>query len=459
MPEISRRDALTAAALLPLASPALAQAPSRTEREVARRPLFGAVEWRLANGLRVVLAENRRAPVAAHYLYVAAGAGDDPAGRSGVAHFLEHMAFKGSPNVPSGAFTRVVANEGGQDNAFTSRDVTGYFQIVEASRLPLMMRLEADRLGGVLMPEGEVEPERGVILEERRSRVVANPRARFMEAFDAAMWGPQHWRGRPLIGWEEEIRAISRQDMLDFNARFYGPGNCVLVVAGDVREAELRRWADEFYGPIPARAPATRTRAEPPARSPQARIEARDAAVREPSFIQAFAAPSATWGDTALADPLEVVAHALGGGTGSRLHGALVETGLAVGAGASYDGDAYGVGSLMLFATPRPGVTPAQLEHALRDTVERLVGEGVSEAETRRAIRQMTVGNLLALDGLGAAPRMIGGSLAIGLPLEDVEFWAEKLARVTAGQATRAARAVLRDNPVGTAGWLLPAGA
>ena len=152
-------------------------------------------------------------------------------------------------------------------------------------------------------------------------------------------------------------------------------------------------------------------------------------------------------------------AHALGGGTGSRLHGALVESGLAVGAGASYDGDAYGVGSLTVFATPRPGVTPAQLEHALRDTIERLVQEGVSEAETRRGIRQMTAGNLLALDGLGAAPRMIGGSLAIGLPLEDVEFWAEKLARVTAGQATRAARAVLKDNPVATAGWLLPAGA
>ncbi len=460
MPDLSRRDALTAAALLPLATPALAQAPAaRTEREIARRPLFGAVEWKLANGLRVVLAENRRAPVAAHYLYVAAGAGDDPAGRSGVAHFLEHMAFKGSPAVPSGAFSRTVANEGGQDNAFTSRDVTGYFQIVEASRLPLMMRMEADRLGGVLMPAGEVEPERGVILEERRSRVVANPRARFMEAFDAAMWGPQHWRGRPLIGWEDEIRAISRQDMLDFNARHYGPGNCILVVAGDVREAELRRWADEFYGPIPARAPSARDRAAPPARSPEARLVTRDPSVREPSFLHSFAAPSATWGDTAMADPLEIAAHVLGGGTGSRLHAALVETGLAVGAGASYDGDSYGVGSLTLFASPRPGVSPAQVEHALRDAVERLVQEGVTEAETRRAIRQQTAGALLALDGLGAAPRMLGGSLAIGLGLDDVEFWAEKLSRVTAAQASAAARAVLRDNPVNTAGWLLPAAA
>lgn len=476
MPDLSRRAALTGAALLPivppaippLAAPALAQTPpARTEREITRRPLFGAVEWTLPNGLRVVLAENRRAPVAAHYLYVSAGAGEDPAGRSGVAHFLEHMAFKGSPAVPSGAFSRTVANEGGQDNAFTSRDVTGYFQIVEASRLPLMMRMEADRLGGVLMPAEEVEPERGVILEERRSRVVANPRARFMEAFDAAMWGAQHWRGRPLIGWEEEIRAISRQDMLDFNGRFYGPGNCVLVVAGDVREAELRRWSEEFYGPIPARAPATppgpppgrRDRAAPPARAPEARLVVRDPAVREPSFIHSFAAPSATWGETRLADPLEIAAHVLGGGTGSRLHAALVETGLAVGAGASYDGDTVGVGTLSLFATPRPGVTPAQVEHALRDTVERLVQEGITEAETRRAIRQQTAGALLALDGLGAAPRMLGGSLAIGLSLEDVEFWAEKLSRVTAEQATEGARAVLKDNPVNTAGWLLPAGA
>ncbi|MCW8085838.1 insulinase family protein [Roseococcus sp. MDT2-1-1] len=469
MAEMSRRAALKGAAALPLvpqAVPAFASTPAaggaRPDSDptdaprIQERPLFGAVHWTLPNGLRVVLAENRRAPVAAHYLYVSAGAGEDPHGRSGLAHFLEHMMFKGSPNIPSGALSRTVSAEGGQDNAFTSRDVTGYFQIVEASRLPLMMRMESDRLGAVLIPEAEVEPERGVIFEERRSRISANPRARFMERFDAAMWGPQHWRGRPLIGWEDEIRAITREDMVRFHAARYAPSNCVLVVAGDVREADLRRWADEFYGPIPGRADPGRDRAPPPARSPEARLVAQDPAVREASFLRGFAAPSATFGETEMSDPLEVAAHVLGSGPGSRLHAALVETGLAVGAGASYDGDVVGVGTLVVYATPRPGVSPEQIEEAVNRTLGTLVQEGISEGETRRAIRQQTAGALLALDGLGAAPRMLGGSLAIGLPIEAVEFWPQRIAAVTPEAATRAIRGVLSDNPVSTAGWLMP---
>lgn len=456
---IPRRTALKGAAAAslapPLAAPALATITPTPRRPDA--PLFGAVTWTLGNGLRVVLAESRRAPVAAHYLYVAAGAAEDPAGKSGVAHFLEHMMFKGSPHIPSGAFSRTVAREGGQDNAFTSRDVTGYFQIVEASRLPLMMRMEADRLAAPKIPEAEVEPERGVVLEERRQRTDAVPRGRFREAFDAAMWGPQHWRGRPLIGWEDEIRAITRQDMVDFHAAHYAPGNCVLVVAGDVREADLRRWADEFYGPVPAKPFAGRARGPIPAAALETRVERQDPAVREASFLHSYAAPSATWGETTLSDPLEVLAHLLGGGTGSRLHRALVEGGLAVNAGAAYDGDVVGVGSFMLFTTPRPGVARERVEQAIRDEVTRLVQEGATEAERGRSVRQLTAGSLLALDGLGAAPRMLGGALSIGLPLEAVEHWPQRMAAVTLAQVNQAARLVLGTPGVNTAGWLLPA--
>jgi zinc protease len=367
------------------------------------------------------------------------------------------MMFKGSPHIPSGAFSRTVSGEGGQDNAFTSRDVTAYFQIVETSRLPLMMRMESDRLGGALIPEAEVASERNVVLEERRSRTDSVPQGRFRELFDAAMWGPQHWRGRPLIGWEPEIRALDRAALAGFHAAHYTPANCVLIVAGDVREADLRRWAEEFYGPVPGRPVAPRQRPAPPARVVEERLVRRDPAVREASFIRSFIAPSATWGETVHADPLEVVAHVLGGGPGSRLHAALVESGLATGAGAAYDGDVLGVGSLSVFATPRPGITQERIEQAIAGEVARLVQDGVNEAETRRAVRQQTVGALLALDGLGAAPRMIGGSLAIGLPLEDVEHWPARMAAVTPGQASEAARAVLAAAGTSTAGWLLPA--
>jgi len=457
---VTRRTALKGAAAAAVAIPALPAAPALAQAPSRRRPdqpLFGAVTWVLGNGLRVVLAENRRAPVAAHYLYAAAGAGEDPAGKSGVAHFLEHMMFKGSPNIPSGAFSRTVAREGGQDNAFTSRDVTGYFQIVETSRLPLMMRMEGDRLGAPLIPDAEVQSERNVVLEERRQRTDAVPRGRFREAFDAAMWGPQHWRGRPLIGWEDEIRAITRQDMVDFHQAHYAPANCVLVVAGDVREADMRRWSEEFYGPIAVRPKPGRTRNAPPASAPESRLISRDAAVREASFVQSFAAPSATWGETAMADPLEVLAHLLGGGPGSRLHRALVETGLAVNAGAGYDGDVVGVGSLSVYATPRTGTDTARVEEVIAATLARLVQEGATEDEVRRSIRQQTAGALLALDGLGAAPRMLGGALAIGLPIEFVELWPQRMEAVTLAQVNAAARAVLATPSIATAGWLIPA--
>jgi zinc protease len=393
--------------------------------------------------------------VVGHYLFSAAGAGEDPHGTSGTAHFLEHLMFKGSANVASGAFSLAVAREGGQDNAFTSRDVTAYHQTVEASRLALVMRMEADRFAGPLIPPETVEPERAVVLEERRLRTDSNPRARFWEEFEAALWGRQHWHGRPIIGWEEEIRAISRDDLLAFFGQRYAPANAVLVVTGDVREAQLRALVDEYYAPVAARPAAPRDRAPPPAQPAEARLIRHDPAVREASFIRAIIAPSLTWGDAKAAWALEVVAHLLGSGQGSRLHKALVETGLATTASASFDSESVGPASFTLSATARPGTAPEKLEAAVDATVASLLQDGPSEAEMVRSIRQMTAGALLSLDGIGAAPRMLGSALASGLTLETVEFWPRHLRAVTLAEATAAARAVLGGAPAAT-GWLLP---
>jgi zinc protease len=462
MPSVTRRSAIAAATILPvaLATPLATPlaAPAALAPPPPDKPLFGATSWTLANGLRVVFAESRRVPVVAHYLFYGAGGGEDPAGRSGLAHFLEHMMFKGSRNVAPGALSLAVAREGGQDNAFTSRDVTAYHQTVEASRLPLVMRMEADRFAGPLLPEETVEPERAVVLEERRLRTDSNPRARFWEAFEAALWGPQHWRGRPIIGWQDEIRAITRDDMQAFYQHRYAPANAVLVVTGDVREAELRRLAEEFYGPVPARPALPRDRAAPPAAAAEPRLVRQDPAVREASFIRATMAPSLTYGDAQRAWALEVLAHLLGSGQGSRLHKALVETGLATSANASYDSDALGVTSFGISATPRPGIAPERLEAAVEAEVARLLQDGPEEAERARSARQLTAGALLNLDGIGAAPRMLGGALAIGLPLEVVEFWPRHLRAVTLEQVTAAARAVLGEAPTAR-GWLLPGSA
>jgi zinc protease len=289
MPKLTRRTTIAAAIAMPAACslPAAAQTSPPAAPE---RPLFGAKTWVLGNGLKVVLAENRRAPVVAHYVFYGAGSGEDPAGLSGIAHFMEHMMFKGSGNVPSGDFSRLVAREGGQDNAFTSRDATAYFQHVESSRLALMMRMEADRMAGPAFNPDEFEAERNVVLEERRQVIESQPRSLFQESFDAAMWGRQHWRGRPIIGWPEEIRAISRQDMLDFFAARYSPSNATLILAGDVTEARARDLAEATYGLVPARPFTPRARNATPASAVEERLERREAATREAVLMRAIAA-------------------------------------------------------------------------------------------------------------------------------------------------------------------------
>ncbi|CAH0273886.1 pitrilysin family protein [Roseomonas sp. CECT 9278] len=459
MPRLTRRTTLAAAAAALAAAPASARAqaapPAPPVTPMADRPLFGAKQWQLSNGLRVVLAENRRAPVVAQYLFYAAGGAEDPAGRSGVAHFLEHMMFKGSPNVANGEFSRRVGREGGNDNAFTSRDVTAYYQQVEASRLPLIMRMEADRFAAALIPADQVESERSVVIEERRQRTDSSARARFQEAFRAALWGPQTWPGRPIIGWEDEIRAITRDDLVAFYDRFYAPHNATLVVSGAVDEATLRALAEEHYGRVPARPGAARDRARAPATPHEPRLVRREPTAREALLLQAWMAPSLTAGATRHALPLEVLAHLLGSGQGSRLHAALVETGLAVSAGASYDGEAAGETEFMVYAVPRRGVAPERLEQATAAVIATLLADGPTEAEVARSRRQLSSGALLALDGFGAAPRMLGGVLAIGLPTDVVEFWPARLRAVTQAEVTEAARAVL-GTPRVTTGWLLP---
>jgi zinc protease len=461
MTPLTRRAALQAAAAAAAAGtlPADALAQAGAPPATAERPLFGATLRTLPNGLRVAFVESRRAPVVAQYAFVAAGGGEDPPGRSGVAHFLEHMMFKGSPRVASGEFSRRVAREGGVDNAFTSRDVTAYFQHVEASRLDLVAMMEADRFAAARIPEAELESERLVILEERAQRTGSSPRALFYEAFDAAMWGPQHWRGRPIIGWEEEIRAITHDDLVGFFRARYAPGNTVLAVTGAVSPEEFWRVVERHWGALPSGLPVPRDRAPPPPVPPIPRLVRNDPRLRgEATFVRCWQAPSATAGEVRHGEPLEVLRHLLGGGQGSRLHRALVEGGLAVVAGASYDSDVAGATDFDISATPRREVEPARVEDAAVAVVKRLLDEGgPTEAEVARSIRQMTAGALLALDGLGAAPRMIGQALSIGLPIESVEYWPRRLRAVTRDQVAEAAVAVLGRAPSGS-GWLLPEG-
>ena len=443
MPRLTRRGTLALPGLLAL--PAAARIPDR--------PLFGTELSTLPNGLTVARIPRPDSPVAVHMIWVKAGGTQDAEHRSGTAHFLEHMMFKGTPTLRAGGFSRAIARMGGADNAFTTLDVTAYHQEVGADDLETTMRMEADRFVHALIPADQIGPEREVVLEERRQRTDVSPRARFREALTAALWG-DHPRGRPVIGWPDDIRAITRDDLAAFHVGRYAPGNAVLVVQGGPEETPAL--IAEIWGAVPSRAFVPRREPPPPAAPTAPRLEKREAGVAEPSFSRAWIAPSLTTGETRHALPLEVLTGVLGGGPGGRLHRTLVAPGLATSAFAVYDSESAGAGEFVIIAAPRRDVEPGKLEAAIDALLADLLDNGPAEEEVARAIRQATSGALLALDSAQGAARSVGSVLSAGLPLDMAEFWPRELAAVTTPLVHEAARAVLGRGPAIT-GWLLPA--
>ena len=458
---VPRRAAMKVAASAIAAAAAGRSLPSRAQpagAPPADAPVFGARLATLANGLTVVSLESRRAPVAAQMVWYKVGSADEPQGLSGMAHFLEHLMFRGTPSVPSGQFSRRVARVGGNDNAFTSFDYTAYHQQVARESLPLIMAMEADRMQSILLDPATIDTERGVILEERRQVIDNVPRARFREQFNATSY-INHPYGRPVIGYEHEIRTIPRDALAAFHASHYAPNNAILMLSGAVSAEDALRLAEQHYGAIPAKQIAPRKRPDEPLPVAERRLSLRDPRTAEPSVSRAWLAPSfVSTGllpdGTRHALGLEVAAHILGGGPGSRLYAALVETGLSTGAGAWYTGESVDPTDFGAAATCRQGTEPAKLEAALDAALARFIEEGASEAETQRAIRQMTEGAIFARDSLMGGARVVGAALAVGMSLASVETWPAQIRGVTAAQVTEAARAVLARPAV--TGWLLP---
>jgi zinc protease len=342
------RSAVLALAFLLLAALFSGQASAR---------VFNPETFTLANGMQVVVVPNHRVPVVTHMVWYKVGAADEPAGRSGIAHFLEHLMFKGTKTLGPGEYSRILARNGGRENAFTSADYTAYFQTVALDRLELVMKMEADRMTNLVLTEKEVEPERLVILEERRQRIDNNPSSRLREIVDATLFLNHPYR-IPVIGWEHEIRGLKLDDILSFYRHNYAPNNAILVVAGDITAAKLRPLAEKYYGVIPAvpRGPRVRT-GEPPNHASR-QVVLRDARVRQPAWSRSFLAPGYLVGATEHAYALEVLSEILSGGATSRLYRALVVEGkLAVSAGAMYDPDGLGPSRFVFYASPRPGVT------------------------------------------------------------------------------------------------------
>jgi zinc protease len=421
----------------------------------ARAQRFGAESFTLDNGMQVVVVPNHRVPAVMQMVWYKLGGADDPPGKSGVAHFLEHLMFKGTAATPPGAFSALISRSGGRDNAFTTQDYTAFHETIARDRLDLVMRLEADRMTGLVLDDKVVLPERDVVLEERRMRVDNEPAALLAEQLRATLFLHHPYRN-PNIGWENEIRGLGTADALASYHKWYAPDNAILVVAGDVGTAEVRPLAERHFGPIPSQPVPPRARAEEPRHYAAARLEMKSARAAQPSWSRSYLAPSYRAGDTTQAYPLQVLAEILGGGASSRLYKTLVlDRGLALSAGAHYSPGAIDLATFRVYAAPKPGVSVAELEAAIDAELQRLVRDGVDPKEVQRAKERMQAASIYEEDSLSGPPNIIGAALAIGQSLDDVEAWPERIGTVTPADINSAARAVLVERNSAT-GVLLP---
>lgn len=446
---LPRLPALFFSLILSLAAlpAALAQSPPKAQ------------QFTLANGMTLIVKPDPRAPTAVHMLWLRVGSMDEVDGSTGIAHLLEHMMFKGTPTVPSGEFSRRVAALGGQENAFTGKDYTGYFQQIPADRLENVMRLEADRFANSRWIDDEFKRELEVVKEERRLRTEDSPRSRFWEALNADAFHTSPYR-RPIVGWMSDLESMTPEDARDFYKRWYVPSNAAVVVAGDVDVAKVKQLADRYYGSIAARPVPPR---KPRAETEQVGLRRMDfKAPADQSYVAlAFKVPSLTSfertadNDEALA--LTVLAAVLDGYSGARLDRALTQgdNRVADSAGASNGLSGRGPQLFTLDAVPAKGKTAEQVEAALRAEVARVARDSVTEAELNRVKTQWVASQVYKRDSLMNQARELGSNWVEGFGLDADERLIERLRAVTAAQVQAVASKYFGDDQL-TVGILRP---
>jgi zinc protease len=400
----------------------------------------------LDNGLKVIVKEDRRAPVVVSQIWYRVGSMDEVNGVTGISHVLEHMMFKGTRKVPAGEFSRLIAAAGGRENAFTSHDYTAYFQMLHASRLPLATRLEADRMRNLTLSEKEFKKEIKVVMEERRWRTEDRPRSLLFEQLMAVAYLVHPYR-RPVIGWMSDLESMTVRDVRDWYHRWYAPNNATLVVVGDVKAEEVFKLAQRHYGKYkPTALPARKPQREPAQRGVR-RVTVK-APAKLPYLIMGYHAEPLRdarndWEPYAL----EVLAGVLDGYAAARLNRELVrETRLAQSVGASYDLLARGPSLFLLEGTPSQGRTAAELEAALREQVQRIVEQGVDPEELDRVKAQVVASQVYSRDSMFSQAMQIGQLEMVGLSYQDLDVLIERLQAVTADQVRAVAKKYLVDD-------------
>lgn len=411
--------------------------------------------FRLENGLEVVVIEDHRAPVVTQMLWYRAGSADETPGVSGVAHFLEHLLFKGTETMAPGEFSSTVARNGGTDNAFTSYDHTAYFQRIASDRLDLIMRMEADRMTNLKLDATDILTERDVIIEERNQRVENSPAALFREQKNAMQY-LNHRYGVPIIGWRHEMESLDLEDALAYYRTYYAPNNAVLVVAGDVTPDDVRVLAERHYGQLPANPDLPeRVRPQEPPQTAERRITFRDARVAQPYVSRSYLAPERDSGAQEEAAALTLLAEILGGGQTSVMAEKLqFDTQIAVQVGAWYSGLSLDDTTFDLVVVPAAGVTLEQAEAAMDDVLLSFLETGVDAEQLDRIKMQVRAADIYARDDAGGLANLYGNALTQGLTIEDVQAWPDILQATTEEDIMAAARRVF-DRRQSVTGWLM----
>lgn len=400
----------------------------------------------LDNGMRVIVQEDHRAPVMVSQVWYRAGSMDEFNGTTGVAHVLEHMMFRGTKTVPPGEFSKRIAAAGGRENAFTGRDHTAYFQQMQKDRLELSMQLESDRMANLVISDDLFAKEMQVVMEERRLRTDDQPQSMVYERLMSVAYQEHPYR-RPVIGWMDDLQHMTAQDARDWYARWYAPNNATLVVAGDVKADEVIAMAKRYFGAIPARALPVRKPQDEPAQVGEKRIVVK-APAKLPYLLMAWHAPVLQdWEKDAAPYALQILAGVLSGNDSARLQQSLVKTQqIAVSASAGYDDVSRGPGMFMIDATPAPGKSVGALEKAIREQLERLQRDGISEAELARVKAQVIAADVFQRDSLFYQAMQLGEYVTAGLPPEALARRVDKLRAVTAGEVQAAAKQWLQDD-------------
>ncbi|MBI5323148.1 pitrilysin family protein [Bradyrhizobium sp.] len=436
------------AALLPVfAGSALAQTNGKPQPPAS---------FTLQNGLQVVVIPDHRTPVVTQMIWYKVGSADETPGKSGLAHFLEHLMFKGTAKHPAGEFSKTVLQVGGNENAFTSTDYTGYYQRVPRDQLALMIEFEADRMTGLILKDENVLPERDVVLEEFNMRVANNPDARLSEQIMAALY-LNHPYGRPVIGWRQEIEKLDREDALAFYKRFYAPNNAILIIAGDVEANEVRPLVEKFYGPIPAQSsiPERRVRPQEPVPAAPRTVTLSDPRVEQTNIRRYYLVPSSTTAAAGESAALDVLSQLMGSGANSYLYRALViDKPLAISAGAGYQGTALDATQFQISVSPRPGVEFLQIEQAIDAVIADLSQNPPRAEDLERVKTQLIAEAVYAQDNQATMARWYGGALTSGLSIEDIRSWPERIRAVTAEQVRDAAQKWL-DKKRSVTGYLI----